>query len=75
MSFKVCKLFVWGIATWSYTCLQKNLGGDCPRGVMVNVLEYGIVVSKFKLQSRYYVHVRTSTLGKGMNPLILLASG
>ena len=28
-----------------------------------------IVVSEFKLQSRYYVHFRANTLGKGMNPL------
>ena len=26
---------------------------------------------KFVLQSRYYVHFRANTLGKGMNPLIL----
>ena len=27
------------------------------------------------IQSRYYVHFRANTLGKGMNPLILLAMG
>ena len=32
-------------------------------------MDYGIVVSKFEFQSRYYVHFRTNTLGKGMNPL------
>ena len=26
---------------------------------------------EFVLQSRYYVHFRANTLGKGMNPLIL----
>ena len=31
----------------------------------------GIVVREFVLQSRYYVHFRPNTLGKGMNPLIL----
>ena len=31
----------------------------------------GIVVREFVLQSRYYVHFRANTLGKGMNPLIL----
>ena len=35
----------------------------------------GIVVSEFIFQSRYYVHFRANTLGKGMNPLILPAMG
>ena len=42
---------------------------------MVEVMDCGIVVSEFALQSRYYVHFRVNTLGKGMNPLILLAMG
>ena len=29
----------------------------------------GIVVREFVLQSRYYVHFRANTIGKGMNPL------
>ena len=44
----------------------------CPRGVMVKAMDYGIVVREFVLQSRYYVHFRVNTLGKGMNPLISL---
>ena len=40
---------------------------------MVKAMDCGIVVSKFELQSRYYVHFRINTLGKGMNPLILPA--
>ncbi len=47
----------------------------CPRGVMVKAMDCGIVVREFVLQSRYYVHFRANTLGKGMNPLILLAMG
>ena len=47
----------------------------CPCGVMVKVMIFGIVVSEFELQSRYYVHFRTNTLGNGMNPLILPAMG
>ena len=47
----------------------------CPRDVMVNALDYGIVMSEFELQLRYYVHFRTNTLGKGMNPLILSVMG
>ena len=49
-----------------------SLGG-CPRGVMVKAMDCGIVVREFVLQSRYYVHFRANTLGKGMNPLILPA--
>ena len=33
------------------------------------------VAREFELQSRYYVHFRTNTLGKGINPLILTAMG
>ena len=47
--------------------------GGCPRGVMVKAMDCGIVVSEFVLQSRYYVHFRANTHGKGMNPLILPA--
>ena len=47
----------------------------CPRGVMVKAMDCGIVVSEFVLQSRYYVHFRANTLGKGMNPLILPSIG
>ena len=47
----------------------------CPRGVMVKAMDCGIVVCEFVLQSRYYVHFRANTLGKGMNPLILPAMG
>ena len=37
-------------------------------GVMFNALDCGIVVSEFELQSCYYVHFRTNTIGKEMNP-------
>ena len=47
----------------------------CPRGVMVKVIDCGIVVSEFVLQLCYYVYFRANTLGKGMNPLILPAMG
>ena len=50
-----------------------ELQNGCPRGVMVKALDCGIVVSEFVLPSRNYVHFRANTLGKGMNPLILLA--
>ena len=54
--------------------LQKMYWG-CPRDVMVKAMDCGIVVREFVLQSRYYVHFRANTLGKGMNPLILPAMG
>ena len=40
------------------------------RCLVTNVLDCNIVVSEFELQSIYYVHVRTNTPGKGMNPHI-----
>ena len=40
---------------------------------MVKALDCGILESEFELQSRYYVHFRTNTLGKGMKALILRA--
>ena len=49
--------------------------GWCLCGVMVKAMDCGIVVSKFELQSRYYIHFRANTLGKSMNPLILPAMG
>ena len=49
------------------------LPGECSRGAMVKVMDSEIVVSEFELQSRNYVHFRTNTLGKVMNPLILPA--
>ena len=49
--------------------------GRCPRGVMVKAMDCRIVAREFVLQSRYYVHFRANTLGKGMNPLILPAMG
>ena len=58
-----------------------NLAGDvqtilgCPHNVMVKAIDSGIVVSEFKLQSRYYIYFQTNTLGKGMNPLIFPAMG
>ena len=49
--------------------------GWCPLGVMVKVLDCGIVVSEFKLQSCYYIRFQTNTPRKGMKPLILPVMG
>ena len=58
---------------WCYEITKTNNQDKkgCPRGVMVKAMNCGIVVREFVLQSRYYVHFRANTLGKGMNPLIL----
>ena len=53
--------------------LKKRRG--CPRGVMVKEMDCGIVVREFVLKSRYYVHFRENTFGKGMDTLILTAMG
>ena len=37
---------------------------------MVQAMDCKIVGSEFELQSLYYVHFRTNTLRKGMNPFI-----
>ena len=39
-----------------------------PCGAVANVLDGDIVVSVFKLQTPYYVHFRTKTIGKDVNP-------
>ena len=59
------------ISTEKYHRTTSRVSSGCPRGVMVKAMNCGIVVREFVLQSRYYVHFRANTLGKGMNPLIL----
>ena len=60
---------------YSYIYVFEKLTGRCLRGGMLKAMDCGIVVSEFVLQSRYYIHFRANTLGKGMNPLILPAMG
>ena len=43
--------------------------GGIPCDVVVNVPDGDIVGSQFELQSRYYVHFRTDTFEKGIQPL------
>ena len=45
-----------------------NQCSGCPSVLMLKAMDCGIVASEFELQSRYYVHIRTNTLGNGMNP-------
>ena len=44
-------------------------------GIVANVLDRNIVVSKFKLQPCCYIHFQPKTLGKGINlhnnPLVI----
>ena len=39
-------------------------------GIVVNTLDWDIVVSEFKLQLYYYIYFHTNALGKGMNLFI-----
>ena len=57
----------------AYLSSKVSEGVSC--GVMVKAMDCGIVGREFVLQSRYYVHFRANTLGKGMTPLILPAMG
>ena len=41
-----------------------------PCDIVANVLECDLIVSEFELQSRYYIHFQTNTLGKHIYPLI-----
>ena len=38
--------------------------------VMAKVLDCGLEVSGFELQSRHYVYFQTNTIRNGMNPII-----
>ena len=52
--------------------IHSDIYRGCPRSVMVKAMDCGIVVSEFVLQSRYYIHFRANTFGKGMKPHIPL---
>ena len=76
MSFSVDeRLLLWLVNLSSSFCNPPFSARGCPRGVMIKAMDCRIVVRKFVLQSRYYVHFRANTLGKGTNPLILPAAG
>ena len=80
--WELCKRLKFNLADKLYMIknsqLLWNTNGSprgCHRGAMVKAMDWGIVVSEFVLQSRYYVPFRAYTLGKCMNPLILQAVG
>ena len=47
---------------------REMVGSSCQNA---KVRECGLEVSEFELQSHFYVHFRTHTLGKGTNSLSL----
>ncbi len=67
-SFSVDEISLHNYAKWSTTFRVGCI-------LVVKAMDCGIVVSEFVLQSRYYIHFRANTLGKGMNLLILPAMG
>ena len=71
---RVCACVCECVFIYLYACIHSCIHSwECLRGVMVKAMDCGIVISEFELQSR--VHFPTNTLGKGMNPLILLTMG
>ena len=71
MKFNRFEFRIWHLL-WIFKKIQEfwNLKDfvECPRGVMVKAIDCRIIVSEFEFQSCYYVHFRTNTLGKGINP-------
>ena len=62
-------LFLDNLLTFSTSDLSIKLSISSRHTIVVNVLECDIIVSKFELQSCYYIHFWTNTLGKGMNTI------
>ena len=54
--------------------LSQHVGGNL-RDVVANVINCDFVVREFELKSSYYVHFRSNTLGKSMNPFVPPAMG
>ena len=50
--------------------IWRSWGSLPHRFVVANMQDWDIFVSEFKLQSRYYIHLRINTLGESINPLI-----
>ena len=61
--------------TKGFEAVKSSEGEESPRGVVTNVLDCDIGVSKFEFQSHYYVHFQSNTLGKGVNSFIFPAMG
>ena len=48
---------------------QINMRRRVSCDVMVKAMDCEILISEFEPQSRYYIHFRANTFGKGMIPL------
>ena len=57
------KTNTYGLFSLIQLSCQQSCKKGCPHGVMVKAMDCRIVVREFVLQSRYYVHFRTNTLG------------
>ena len=55
----------------SSRCILQPQPTERSHGIIAKMLDYGHEVSKFELQSGYYVHFRTNTPEKHRNPIIL----
>ena len=64
---KIGFFFKMHIFFW-YTYIKRGEGGL--RGIVANVMACCIVISRFELQFRYYVHFRSNTLRECINFLI-----
>ena len=52
-----------------------NIGVGVPYGILANVLDYDIVISKFELKLHYSVHDQIDTLWKSRNILRFTNNG
>ena len=55
--------------------ISKIKCGEGSDGGKAKVVNSSLEVRKFELQSCYYVHFQTNTIGKGMNSFIPLSYG
>ena len=66
---------LFSLVVQSKSSIKQIFGGWWEHSIVTNVLDCNNVVGKFKPQLLYYIHFQTNSLGKGMNPFIVLAMG
>ena len=54
---------------------SREIPTRSPCREVAKVLDYDLEIRKFELQLLYYIHFRTNTFEKSMNPLISLVMG
>ena len=68
-----------GICWFVYVIIWFNILGrglsECTRGLVANVPDLGIIVTKFELSSRNDVHFQTNASEKGISPHVPLTMG